>query len=54
MIPKYEYIITGFLFGSIVTIDIMMIVYIISRPKPKRKKAEIYNDLPRIYRKEKK
>lgn len=37
MIPQYEYVITGFLFGLIVALDVMCLVNIISAILRKRK-----------------
>lgn len=65
MIPQYEYIVTGFIFGLIVALDIMCLVNIASalikrRRKEKQKEREElqklirqvnYEDLPLIYRK---
>lgn len=47
----YEYIITGFLFGLVVAIDIMCIINTVvmlleRKKKPKRRKS----DLPKVYR----
>lgn len=65
MIPQYEYVVTGFIFGLIVALDIMCIANIVSALIKRKKKEQQkereeliklakqvnYEDLPLKYRK---
>ena len=65
MIPQYEYVVTGFMFGLIVALDIMCIANIVSALIKRKKKEQQkereeliklakqvnYEDLPLKYRK---